>query len=501
MLSRGPLGAPQTEATVDDDLDEGKTSEGGLGVQPLEVIRFVLLSAKKHWLLSVTLFLVISVPGVLIARVLPLQYATRARVLVTPEGIRARVLASGNGDAAADLHAVQDKAFRDENLRGIVNDMNLERTWSERRPPLLAFKDRLRGGLEKLTPEGRMRALMGTVQQRFSVTADAYAGVLTIDGAWSDPRTAYELVQTVLTRFLNERLNAEVQVFEEVISILEQQKKDAAKEVEKGLAQVERASWQTKPGHSAVAPAATPSKSTPTVETIRDVGVPDPADVLRLQEVRKQIRELRDPWQQRLSDLKLQLSDLSTRYGPKHPLVVNQEARIREASISPPGLDALRTEEAGLAANIDEASRTRERIVLKGRGTEGAPAAVVEDKGVRIDSSATLSTEQSKLQQAIVKYNGLVERIDRTRIELNTAATAIKYRFTVVQKPEVPAGPTKPKQPLLIALGSVVFGLLVGLLNGPIRELLSGRMLAPWQAKTLGIPLLGELPLTENEST
>jgi uncharacterized protein involved in exopolysaccharide biosynthesis len=491
------------------DVDEQSGTKTG-GVQPLEVVRFVLVSARKHWVLALGLFLIIGVPGALVARVLPLEFGTRARILVvSKEGIRARVTGA-DGERNDELAAVQDKLLRLDSLRAIVRDMKLEESWSSRRPPLLALKDRLRGGMENLSPEVRMRALMGTVASKVSVNADSYAGVITIDGRWYDPQTAYDLVQTVKNRFLQDRLRNDVQVFEEVIEILEQQKRDAGREVEQGLGRVEQAGWRKAPGEAAatgIALSGSPSISgTRLVDTVKEVGTPDPADVAKLEAVRRKIREVQDPWQRRLTELKLQLSDLNAHYGPKHPLVVNQENRIQEASAPPAGLDALMAEESQLGAAVEDASRPRERIVIRnlnvqaaGESPEKASSKSPADDRIRVENSATLSTEQSKLIQAVNKYNALVDRIDKTRVELNIASTAFKYRFNVVEEPEVPTGPLKPKMPLFVMVGSLALGALVALLVGAIRELIGGKLVAPWQAKSLGVPLLGELCLADED--
>jgi len=466
------------------------------------MVQFVLGCARKHIWLALTLFLLVSVPGVLVARVLPLQYAAHTRILVNSrEGIRTRVMDDSNA-GGEELGAVQDRLMRLENMRRIVDLMKLEQTWDKRLPPFLAFKDRVRGGgLNTLSKEDRIRALMGTVESRISVSSDSYMGIVSIEGRWTDPDTAFELTDTVKNLYLNDRLRAEIQVFEEVISILEQQKKDTGREIDLGLARVEQAGWKAGPAKAAVGDE--PARSGRLVETIKEGGVADPEIVTKLESVRRQIRELQEPWQHRLSDLKLQLTDLSSNYGPKHPLVINQQNRIDTASVPPTGLNDLKAEENRLATMVEESSRPRERIVLRGMTKEptateaqGQP----KDNRVKVESSATLSAEQTKLIQAVNKYNNLIERIDRTRIELNMASTAFKYRFNVVLQPEKPISPTKPKLRMFVAVGAIAFGLLLALLVGPLRELASGKFIAPWQAKTLGIPMLGELCLSDDDS-
>ena len=114
---------------------------------------------------------------------------------------------------------------------------------------------------------------------------------------------------------------------------------------------------------------------------------------------------------------------------------------------------------------------------------------------MRIEQSAAISAEQAKLITAINKYNELSERVASTHLEIATAETAFKHRYLVTVDAEVPIAPLKPKLPLFIILGSVAFGLLLSIAIGPVLELLRGRLLASWQVKRLGLPLLGEVPM------
>lgn len=484
---------------------EGEDEESkGVGIDPLELVRFVAECGRRHLWLAISVFLVVSVPGVWLSRMIPLEFQTQSQIVVNPEGIRSRVLANGPSPfRGQELIGVSDKFFRAENIRSIVIDSDLERLWMERRPTLLAWKDKVRGDIRRLKPEQRVRALMGTVNGRLSIAADQ-TGVVTIGATWTDPDTAYRLAEVAKRRFLEERLDEEVAVFKEVLSILEDREKSAARDVEKALARVEQVGWK-RPEPAPKAPAPSSGETlTPKVivSTVREEGTVDPQTVVRLEKVRQDIRALFDPWQRRLGELKVQLSDLSSHYGPKHPLVVNQENRIQEAQTPPPGLEELRAEEAKLMAAIEQMSRPSEKIVRRTDGSssskDSGPGPAAPQGPVRVDS-AELSAEQSKLMTAISTYNELNERIDRTRIEISTAETSFKYRYQITQEPEVPATPLKPKLPMMIALGALVFGALLGLLSGPIVELLSGKMLAPWQAKVLGIPVLAELRLVEDE--
>jgi uncharacterized protein involved in exopolysaccharide biosynthesis len=83
-------------------------------------------------------------------------------------------------------------------------------------------------------------------------------------------------------------------------------------------------------------------------------------------------------------------------------------------------------------------------------------------------------------------------RIDSARIELNTALAATKYRFANVSPAEVPRRPTKPSVPLIV-LGGLVLSILLGVAVPAVKDLTSDRLIEPWQARRLPIPVLAEV--------
>ena len=76
---------------------------------------------------------------------------------------------------------------------------------------------------------------------------------------------------------------------------------------------------------------------------------------------------------------------------------------------------------------------------------------------------------------------------------MDIASKSFKYRFTVLTPAEFPRKPMKPN-PMLIALGGMVAGLILGVFAALARDVLSGRVLESWQVERgLGVPVLAEL--------
>jgi uncharacterized protein involved in exopolysaccharide biosynthesis len=100
------------------------------------------------------------------------------------------------------------------------------------------------------------------------------------------------------------------------------------------------------------------------------------------------------------------------------------------------------------------------------------------------------------LQTAIAKYTDVTARADSARFELMIAQVAFQHQYVVVRAPEVPKAPKKPLRRTIL-LGSVAAGVVIGILIGAIRDLVTGRVFAPWQVKVAGLPTLGELQIPE----
>ncbi len=485
---------------TDDDLDLEEQGGGeGSPIHPLEIAAFVLSATRRRWWLAVLVFLSVAALGITAGALLPKKYETLTRVLVGEGAFMVHVNPERKVPRVDEFRGLQERIFRQENLREIVREVDLERLWTERRPPLLKFKDwLLRNGLDRQDERTRIRTLMATLGQRLIVETD-HSTTITIKAMWSDPETAARIVEVTRDRFFQERLDGELDVLREALKIQEEQAKAAARDVDRFLKRVEKASWYEPPAPEADGADAKPRVVEVVSAARSEVKLePDPLLVGKLEKVRQRIRETKEPWQRRLTELKLQLTDLSASYAEKHPLIIHQKARIEEASTPPAELDALKTEESELLAKIEAFSKAptddggaRRTVRLN------APDAAAPTKSgpVRIEQSAAISAEQAKLITAINKYNELSERVASTHLEIATAETAFKHRYLITVEAEVPIAPLKPKLPLLIGVGSVVFGFLLSFAVGPLLELLRGRLLAPWQVKTLGLPLLGEVPM------
>jgi hypothetical protein len=113
--------------------------------------------------------------------------------------------------------------------------------------------------------------------------------------------------------------------------------------------------------------------------------------------------------------------------------------------------------------------------------------------GAPRDDGPETTAANAKLFAAVGKYEDLMDRIDSARIELHTAQAAFKYRYAIVEPPELPKKPTKPNV-LLIVLGGFALSIGAAVLAAGGKDLASDRFVEAWQVRRrLPIPLLAEV--------
>lgn len=506
---------------INDNEDESEEG-GGKGISPLELLSFLRGAARRHWKLGAAVFLVVAVLGTAVSLALPGLYQASTKILISQNALPSIVTGPNRSLPTIDpLRGATDIISKKENLEGTVREAQLMKSWDETRGAVFRVKDwALAQVLGPLSDADKIKALTGMLEDSLEVRPEGNVS-LGIRVYWRDPQTAAQLTKILQRRFLDQHLEQDTSVITAAIDILDQEAKKAADAITPELKEVQRLVQQLGSGEPAPASSApsaqggapaTPAPAVvqmaprPAAPAVAAPAIPDPAVVTKLQEVRNAIRGVSEPWQRRISDLKAQMADLRGVYGPSHPAVIQQEARINEASVEPPELGELRNQEQQLMAELRRSTNAGDtagavpatgRVMYRGGGSARSP--ILERAGalpVRpLEEPPELSAARTKLRNALDKYNEFTSRLDDARLELTSARAAFKYRYQVVEEPEVPRKPVKPKRALLV-IGSIVGALALGFMAGAARELASGRLLESWQLKTMGIPMLGEIKMT-----
>jgi uncharacterized protein involved in exopolysaccharide biosynthesis len=460
---------------------------------------FCLRAPIRHRRLSLGVFLAVAVISLAAAFLMPRSYVVNTKIL----GQRNLVMPSlGNprrsvpSDSDAPTRAARDVILGRDNLVAIIKETDLLARWSAERHPLLRVKDRVyeiaRGPLSE---EDRLRALVGVLEKRLQVQADDSTIRISIE--WPSAETAFRIVSCAERNFLEGRKAAEVAVIADTIEILKAEADRQREAVDAAFSRV--VDLRRDAGDAPRLPRVTAAVAAPgpktEVVTVPLPPAPEERQIAsRLDEKRRAIRAIEEPRQQRIAQLEADLSRLRTSYNAAHPAVLQAEADLVAARLEPPQLAELRQEERDLVARLADlpgGERRVTRTVPRARG-ESSGASVVVDASPHEDEPE-LATAKTKLTAATHKYEDLMDRVDAARIELHTAQAAFKYRYTVVDPPEVPKEAKRPNRALLISFG-VVLGALLGVFAAAARDLAGGRFLEAWQVRRrLALPVLAEI--------
>lgn len=466
----------------------------------IEIAGLVARAPLRRRRLALLVFVLGAIVTVATAVLMPRSYAVHTKILTQKNLVMPSL---GNPrrsvpmDSDAPTRAAADVILGRDNLIAIIQEASLVDRWSAERAPLLRFKDQVADLVRgPVSAEDRERALIAVLEKRLFVQADESTIRVSIE--WPHPQTAYEIVYLAQRNFFAGRSAAEVSVIADTIGILTVEADRQREAVDAAFAEVVKLSHDT-PDASEPAPAVEPS-STPTYRTIVRPAKPrepaaNPKIASQLEEKRRAIRAIEDPRQQRIAELQARRSRLLMTYTEAHPEVRQVDAELRSLSAEPPGLAELRKEEQQLVAQLgaiaapEPAQTVRVPVTAAPQVTRGTPAL---DALVRTDAPE-LANAKAKLQVATRRYEDLMDRIDSARIELQAAQAAFKYRYVVVEPPEVPKEPAHMNAAVIVA-GGLVLSTLLAFFATAAKDLAGGRFVEAWQVRRkLSIPILAEV--------
>jgi uncharacterized protein involved in exopolysaccharide biosynthesis len=513
-------------------------SEKLLDLRPVaDYLLFLAGALSRHKLLAAGTFVVALALTVVTAMVLPRTYHTESKLLAQRNEVMTALSNPGRAvpwEADAPTRAAAETILRRDNLVSLVKKTDLLNEWQRTRIPVLRLKDWLMALVRRPpTPEERLDGLVGLLETRMIVTAGPVGdGTVTIEIDWPNAEMAYKLVQAAQDAFIEARQVAERAAIRESIGILENYSTTLHQNINATLTELARtqAQGRSSAGGTRVAPRQTrtqpePSGLPPVTDGLPDVpaaaqGVPalgaelnDP-EISRLKETlaskRQEIATLEAERQRQLSELQAQLARLTTVYTSAHPAVLAVQQNIAALSRDSPQLAALKAQVDSLdteherrvatAAEQQQIEQLKTEFANHARNARAVPPARV----AAAPSAAAPSAPQAgssdpsdfasiRLRLELNQLESVLERTDGARIELAVSDAAFKYRYNVIRPAQVPREPKKPNLRLIVIAG--FFGSILLALAGVMgKDLLSGRIFAPWQVERgLGLPVLGSL--------
>jgi uncharacterized protein involved in exopolysaccharide biosynthesis len=490
-------------------------------INPLDLLWFAHGALKRHWKLSILVAVVVAIPGIVVAKTMPSMYESRSKIYASRNIFVTSELAGGRREPPNEdpMRGVAEAVFSRDNLLSMLREAKLLESWPATRSWPLRLKDKL---LELLfgpmSRDDMERVLLGMLGNSLYVGKEETASIR-FRVEWRDPKIAFELVSLAERNFLNARRAEELAAITRATTLLEDelQRTDAAIEpavrnVQDVLAKLR----QRLPDATNAKPAPTPAPgASPAAALSKPAPAPPPnkrpAEITaKLDEIRRAQREILEPWQRRAAEQRFALAELRATYGPEHPLVRAQEFKVKSANEEPPELSELKSNEAALLASLSEIAiaehetpsnlARRLRAVTPGASASATSAALeVESLRALIEreiEDPEVSAARIRLDSVTRKSQELRQRLDAAMMELATAQAGFKYRYNIVEPPELLNKPFHPNRPRLFLIALAV-AIICGLLAGGVRDLLGGRVIESWQIRRYGVETIAEIDLRE----
>jgi len=490
--------------------DEGEEEGFDFGLQK-ERVGFVLHAARRRPKLAIVTFVVVAALGLTVSATMPRVYNSQVKLLAQADlVVPALTNRAVPREAENPTRNVADQIMRRDNIVALVKEANLVERYYATRPLPLRLKDKLLAG--KMSLDDKQRVLVGTLEKKLSVTVQDNNVTLGVD--WSDPQLAYDLVTLVQKNFLEARYDDEVAMVSDAITFLQEREKARAHDLDVALDeyQQKRNEYEQKRNESlastpsqAASPAgphALRGRATPALPAVSSA---DPDLTTALEDARRQIRALEDERQRELDTLRSQLAQAQLTLTPQHPTVIALQQKIDTLSAPDPQIAQLKAGERALLAQMAPHTPVAPSLTPPRGGAAldppssdpvAAPSALpMPMPAGEWGDDALSQLVRSKLEGAIRGYQDAVARLDVANTELEIVHNAFKYRYSVVTPAEVPRDPKKSTA-TIVGVGSVLGGLLLGLLLAAGADAWSGRVLEEWQVpRRLKLEILGEFHL------
>jgi uncharacterized protein involved in exopolysaccharide biosynthesis len=444
----------------------------------------VFRAPARHKLLASACFLGVVLAAVVALMVLPKRFQVQGTMLVQRSPVMGSLSNPGlNREGDAPTRAARELVLRRDNLISLCRQTDFVRRYQASRAPVVRLRDWV---VYTLTGKERTEAelledLADTLETRLWVMVTS-EGAVTINFEWSNAELAYHVVEAAMQNFLEARHAAEISIVSETVTILEAHAARVQKDIAEMVPQLEEKERRLR---GTTAPRRTPV-ARPRVARDEELARVESTLAAR----RRALADLEEFRQRRLAELQGQLSQQTTLYAPQHPAVVSTRQTLAALTAPSPQIEGLRVE-----------IRDLEREVTRRGGLAGVEADATADfrsdltdwRARGAEDDPRVEYERGQLRLLFRQYSSLVDRLDLSRVELDTARAAFKHRYSVITPPQIPKRPIRPNPPMVF-MGSLIGGVLLAFFASAAADLWSGRIVETWQVeRRLRIPVLAEL--------
>jgi uncharacterized protein involved in exopolysaccharide biosynthesis len=417
------------------------------------------------------------VAGTAFALALPTIYRSTASLLVESQDLPTTLVESPTTGAVDQrLARIREQVLSRADLIQLIEQNNLYPE-ERRSKPMSQI-------IETMRHSTSVSASRGNLGEQSGASATTIAIAMSFD--YPEPGKAQAVLQSFVSKFLTmDSANVEDQASLSVRFL-----QDQANKLQGQIAQIEGQLTGLKARNgSALASSGIP----PMIDTGSFS-----AQITALQnENRQLVAQSRRPVERGgpLAAAEAALASAQAQYSDSHPDVVQARERLRQLrQITPQAPDESRTFQDQIAANnaaIQSLMGQRDAALARASsamaGSSRAPA-IMEQAMQMENRASTLRAQYQQISESLLKAQNSSRMASEQRAE----------RLSLVEPATLPDSPHSPNRPLLIA-ASAGAGLLAGLLLALLLELVSKPIRSPRQLESLGLPILGVVPLLKNK--
>jgi uncharacterized protein involved in exopolysaccharide biosynthesis len=420
-------------------------------------------------------FVVLFLVGLVTAFMLPTLYRSSATMLVESQDLPTDIVeAPGTGEIEKRIAKIREQVLSRGDLISLIEQNDLYPA-ERRTKPMSYVVDKMR----KATTVG---ALAGDIGQSGNSKESTIAIAMSYD--YPDPGKAQTVMQSYVTQFLKldsdeveDQANLTVRFMQEQAGKLRTQIQD----IESQITALKTANGGVLSGAGA--------------QVFMDTGSYT-AQITSLEnENRQLIRQAKTGGtDSQLAQAEAALAAAQAMYSDTHPDVVAARERVailKRAAQSAGSASNSAIQEQIQANNAAIAQLRAAKDALINRANAAAAgqarAPAIMERASQLENQANALREQYKTVAGnLMRAQGSARLANEQRAE----------RLSLVEPPNLPDRPQWPNRPLLIGAGAAA-GLALGLILALLIELLNRPMRSPAQLQSMGLPVLGVVPILQ----
>ena len=455
-----------------DDIERSDVPSGGGGMWLINHMPTILWHRRMYVIVS---FVLIFLIGLITAYTLPTMYRSSATMLVESQDLPENLVeAPGTGQIEQRIAKIREQVLSRGDLISLIEQNDLYP--SERRSQPMSYV------VSKMRESTTVGALAGDIGSAPSKGSNVIAIKMAFD--YPDPAKAQGVMQAFVTQFM--RMNSDQ--IEDQANLTVRFLQEQAAKLKTQVDAVEGQITALKASNGALLSGANGP-------TYVDTG----GYTAQITNLENQNRQLvlqssggaADP---ELAAAEAALANAQAMYSDSHPDVALARERLaaikRSRPAGPTGLspaiqEQIRANNAAIAqiTAARDAAVARANVALSGQARQP----VVLQQAMQLESQASGVREQ---------YNAVLANLMKAQASARLANEQRAERLSLVEPPSLPDSPQWPNRPLVI-LGGAAGGLGLGFVLALLVELLNRPMRSPNQLNSMGLPVLGVVPILQ----